>query len=220
VTVLRVGTWNVHGLRAGVGPVAEVVRGEGLDLLLVQESGPRRALRSLGDTVGMSVAPDPVVFPRRRVRNAVLVRPALGVRSHRAIRFAGGSWLAPRGALLARLDGLTAVSVHLGLSRAERGSHAAQLLSRLQDVPGPLVVGGDLNAHPDDPATVALAGRFRDVWTAGGQGDGLTMPASRPTARIDYLFATPDLRPSGARLAGGPGVSDHLLVVADLDLPG
>ena len=37
-TVLRVATWNVHGLRGGVDAVAEVVRDEAVDILLLQES--------------------------------------------------------------------------------------------------------------------------------------------------------------------------------------
>lgn len=216
---LRVGTWNVHGLRGGVEAVAEVVRREGIQILLVQESGPRRALRALGDALGMAVASDSTVWPRRRVRNAVLARPEMGLRSHRLVRFADGTWLAPRGALLAGLDGLTAVSVHLGLSSAERRSHASQLLAAL---PGDdaVLVGGDLNAHPDDPATILLAERCPDVWPIAGEGSGLTMPASAPTARIDYLLASPDLRPVRAWTAGDATASDHLLVVAELEVPG
>jgi endonuclease/exonuclease/phosphatase family metal-dependent hydrolase len=219
VTTVRVGTWNVHGLRAGVQAIADVVRREGIELLLVQESGSRRALRALGDALGMSKVSDPVVWPRRRVRNAVLARPGLGLRSQRFLRFEEGRWLVPRGAVLARFEGLTAVSVHLGLSRAERRSHAAQLLAALSDADGPSVIGGDLNALPDDPAATALSGRCPDVWPTAGEGAGLTMPAAHPTARIDYLFASPELRPVAARVSGGPGVSDHLLVVADLELP-
>jgi len=101
----RVATWNVHGLRGGVGAVAEVVRAEAVDLLLMQESGPRRRLRELGEALAWSVAADPPAFPRRRVQNAVLVRPALAdhVRS-RLIRFQVASPVHPRGVLLAELD--------------------------------------------------------------------------------------------------------------------
>jgi endonuclease/exonuclease/phosphatase family metal-dependent hydrolase len=44
------------------------------------------------------------------------------------------------------------------------------------------------------------------------------MPAHRPTARIDAIFAGPALRSLHARTAAHP-VSDHLMVVADLDVP-
>jgi endonuclease/exonuclease/phosphatase family metal-dependent hydrolase len=219
VRTLRVATWNVHGLRAGVEAVAVVLGAEQPDLLLVQESGSRRRLTALGAALGMTVASDPVVFPRRRVRNAVLVRRPLTVRSHRLLRFEGGSWLSPRGAMIARVDGFTAVSLHLGLARAERRQHVGQLLQALRAVDGPVVIGGDLNAHPDDPAAAAIAAVHPDVWSAVGAGDGHTMPSHRPTARIDALFAGPAVRPLRARTAGGT-VSDHLMVVAELDFEG
>jgi len=218
MTSLRVATWNVHGLREGVEAVAEAIRAERPDLLLVQESGPRRRLSALGEALGMTVATDPIVFPRRRVRNAVLVLPPLQLRSHRLMRFEGGPWLAPRGAMIAKVDGLTAVSLHFGLKRSERVDHVRQLLESLgQDDPR-VVAGGDLNAHPDDPAAVAIADAYPDVWAVVGEGPGLTMPAERPKARIDAIFAGAAVRPLRARTAALPEVSDHLMVVADLFL--
>lgn len=220
MTRIRLATWNVHGLRAGVEAVAARIHEEVPDLLLVQESGSRRDLRALAEATGLTVASDPVVFPRRRVRNAVLLRPALGLRSHRLIRFDGASWFAPRGALIAKLHGLTAVSLHLGLGSGERRRHAEQLLRTLGEMRGPTVVGGDLNAHPDDPATDALSSRYGDVWAAVGEGAGLTIPAAGPTARIDYLLVGPGVRALRAWTAGDGRLSDHLMVVADLELPG
>jgi vancomycin resistance protein VanJ len=185
---------------------------------LVQESGSRARLRALADATGLVSATDPIVFPRRRIRNAALVRPALGPRWHRLLRFGGASWFAPRGALIAGLEGLTVVSVHLGLARGERRRHAEQLLDALAALGHPVVLGGDLNAHPDDPATVALASAFPDVWSSAGSIDGATAPAAAPVARIDYLLASPGVRARRTWLAGGPGASDHLSVVADLRL--
>jgi endonuclease/exonuclease/phosphatase family metal-dependent hydrolase len=217
VTVIRAATWNVHGLRAGVDSVAQVIREQAVDVLLVQESGPRRRLRSLGTALGMEVAADPIAFPRRRVKDAILVRPPRPIRSHRQVRFRDGSLLSPRGAEIARLDGLTAVSVHLGLNWQERRRHAAQLLEELGNEPTSLVIGGDLNSHPWDPAPIALAEAYRDVWAAVGEGDGLTMPAAEPTARIDFLFAGPTVRPLRVWTVATTA-SDHLMVAADLEV--
>jgi endonuclease/exonuclease/phosphatase family metal-dependent hydrolase len=215
---VRVGTWNVHGLRAGVEAVAAAIHAERPDILVVQESGPRRRLSALGEALGMTVATDPIVFPRRRVRNAVLILPPLQLRSHRLMRFDGGPWLAPRGAMIAEVDGLAVVSLHLGLKRQERLAHVGQLLDALGSDPR-VVIGGDLNAHPDDPSTRALASRCPDMWAAAGDGPGLTMPAASPTARIDYLFASPEILPLRARISGDPALSDHLMMVADFELP-
>lgn len=218
---VRVGTWNVHGLRAGVDPIARAVQHEELDVLLIQESGPRWRLRDLGERLGWVVCADPRAFPRRRVKNAVLFRAGLvSVARSRLLRFEGAPFLQPRGALIAEVnEGWTVVSVHLGLQGPLRARHARALLDVVGGARGPLVIGGDLNAHPDDSATRALASRCPDVWAAAGDGPGLTMPAASPTARIDYLFASPAILPLRARTAGDPALSDHLMMVADLELP-
>lgn len=212
---IRVATWNVHGLRAGVEAVARVVRGERVDILMLQESGPRGRLRALGATLGMVVCLDPPAFPRRRIQNALLVRPPRQVRSHRLVRFDGGSLIHPRGALIARLDDVTAISVHLGLESAERARHVPQLLEIVRDVEQPVVVGGDLNVRPEDASPARIAASYPDVWTGVGEGGGSTYPSSDATARIDYLFAGPTIRSLRAWTVGGR-VSDHLMVVADL----
>ena len=217
-SVIRIATWNVHGLRGGVDAVAAVVRGEAVDVLLLQESGPRRRLRSLGAAIGMVVCGDPPSFPRRRIQNAVLVRPPRAVRSHGLARFHGGSVLHPRGALVAVLGDLVAVSVHLGMAGPERGRHVEELLELL-DAGRPIVVGGDLNALPEDTMPVVIARRYPDAWESARDGldDGSTFPSDGPVARIDYLFADPALRPLRAWTAGGT-VSDHLMVLADLQI--
>lgn len=213
--MLRVATWNVHGLRAGVGAVAAQVGAQDPDLLLVQECGPRRRLRALGASLGMTVAEDPPSFPRRRVKDAILVRPALGIRSHRLVRFRNGSVLYPRGAMVALCDHAPpALSVHLGLDAAERGRHVPQLLALVEDAEG-FVIGGDLNATPEASGPRAIAARATDCWQAVGEGNGDTFPAHAPTARIDYLFVGPAVQPLRAWTTGGTG-SDHLMVVADL----
>ena len=219
--MIRVATWNVHGLRGGVDAVAEALRGEAVDVLLLQESGPRRRLRALGADLGMVVCGDPLSFPRRRIQNAVLVRPPRAVRSHSLARFHGGSVLHPRGALVAVLGDLVAVSVHLGMAGPERGRHVEELLELLDGAGGPIVVGGDLNAHPEDTTPVVIARRYPDTWETArdGQEDGNTFPSDEPVARIDYLFAGPALRPLRAWTGGGT-VSDHLMVIADLELGG
>ena len=70
---MRVVTYNVRGFRDGRGRVASVVHALAPDVLLLQESGSRRALRRFADDVGMRVARDPWSPLRRRVKNAVLL---------------------------------------------------------------------------------------------------------------------------------------------------
>jgi endonuclease/exonuclease/phosphatase family metal-dependent hydrolase len=214
-TTLRIATWNVRGLRAGVEPVAAAVSAQRVDILLVQESGPRRRLRALGAVLGMSVLPDPPAFPRRRIKNAVLMRAA-EVARYELLRFSQSSLRYPRGASIAHLDdGLMTVSVHLGLSGPERGRHIKQLLSTTGSSTGRFVIGGDLNVIPGEPGPSAIATVATDCWAAVGEGAGFTFPADVPAARIDYLFAGPAVQPLRAWTAGGTA-SDHLMVVADV----
>ena len=215
--VLRVATWNVRGLRGGVEAVASAVDAEALDILLVQESGPRRRLRALGAALGMMVCADPWAFPRRRIKDAVLIRSAASVRYH-LIRFSNSSLLYPRGALIADIDdAFTATSIHLGVSGPERGRHIREFLSLDEAHPGRFVVGGDLNVLPEDPGPTAIRARATDCWEAAGEGDGFTFPSDAPRARIDYLFAGPAVRPLRAWTAGATA-SDHLMVVTDLEV--
>jgi endonuclease/exonuclease/phosphatase family metal-dependent hydrolase len=214
---VRVATWNVHGLRAGVDVVAAAIEAEAPDVLLLQESGPRRRLRALGAALDMGVAADPPSFPRRRVTNAILSGAGRTISSPRLVRFARDSILHPRGALIVTVDGTTFVSVHLGLAGPERGRHARELLTVLERWAGPVVVGGDLNARPEDGAPSTIADRFPDVWPSVGEGAGATFPSTAPTSRIDYVFAGPAVQALRAWTAGGEA-SDHLMVVADLTI--
>jgi endonuclease/exonuclease/phosphatase family metal-dependent hydrolase len=218
---LRVATWNVRGMRGGTRAVAAAVREQDADVLLLQESGSRRRLRELGERLGWIVCADPRAFPRRRVQNAVLLRTAIAasIRS-RLVRFRGGSFVYPRGVLEAEIDeSCTAMSVHLGLSGKERGRHTEELGARVEGSSGSILLGGDLNALPADPGPTRLSRLATDCWAAVGEGPGATFPSHTPTARIDYLFAGPAVRPLRAWTAGGT-VSDHLMVIADLRLDG
>jgi endonuclease/exonuclease/phosphatase family metal-dependent hydrolase len=216
---LRVATWNVHGMRAGVDEIARVIQAEQIDIVALQESGPRRHLRAVGETLGMLVCADPWAFPLRRIQNAVLVRRGLATTvSHRLHRFSGGSLLSPRGVLLADVDlRVSVLSVHLGLHRSERAHHVDQLLAMLDGSVGTFVVGGDLNALPGDPGPSSLTALASDCWEAAGEGSGATFASHAPTARIDYLFAGRAFRPLRTWTAGGTS-SDHLMVVAELAL--
>ena len=125
--------------------------------------------------------------------------------------------------MIVRFDAVTGVSVHLGLKSAERGRQVTQLLEILRGIHEPVVIGGDLNAHPEDPSPTRIAASYPDAWTHvdGGEGQdhGWTFPSDSPTARIDFLLMSPALEPLRAWTVGGTA-SDHLMVVADLSIGG
>jgi endonuclease/exonuclease/phosphatase family metal-dependent hydrolase len=223
---LRVVTYNVRGFRDGLERVADVVSRFEPDVVLLNETGGRVALRRFARAVGMELAADPWSPLRRRVKDAVLVRPPWRIEASRQHRFPTASWLYPRGALIAeaRRGGarLFAVAVHLSLHPGERRRHAEELAELVRGLRAPAVVGGDLNEKPDGRAVAFLGERFSDAWLLGGDVDGETFPAEVPTARIDYLFVTEGIRVERAVVAAGPearAASDHRPLVAVLTLP-
>jgi endonuclease/exonuclease/phosphatase family metal-dependent hydrolase len=225
----RVVVYNLKGFRLGRGPVTQVLRELAPDLVLVQESGPRRRLRRLARDLGMTAAADPWSPFRRRVKSAVLTGPSLGVRASRLVRFPGSERLHPRGVLVAELASpagrLWAASGHLGLVPAERAAHAERVADLLVSLEGPVVFGADLNELPDATAAARIARVIADAWTrTGARRDDVvdaTFPADGPTHRIDYLFVSDDVRVASVRVAVEAGMaSDHLPVVADVAIEG
>lgn len=220
--------YNVRGFRDGADRVRAVVEAEGPDVLLLNETGGRRALARFARSLGMDVAADPWSPLHRRVKDAVLVRPPWRVVSHRLHRFPRSARFYPRGALIAQLgrtgERIWAASVHLGLHPGERRRHAEELVGIARSLRGPVVFGGDLNETPEGRAARHLAERFWDAWVAARDEEaaaGLTFPAREPSARIDYVFVSDAVRVERAAVPDGERVrvaSDHRPVVADLRL--
>jgi hypothetical protein len=101
---VRVVVYNVRGFRDGSERVLRLVGHFRPDVLLLNETGGRWRLRRFAKALGMDLAADPWSPFRRRVKDAVLVRPPWRIVGHRQHRFEGGPWLYPRGALVAELE--------------------------------------------------------------------------------------------------------------------
>ncbi|UCC92786.1 MAG: endonuclease/exonuclease/phosphatase family protein, partial [Thermoplasmata archaeon] len=111
--------------------------------------------------------------------------------------------------------GVTFILAHLSLMGRSRRHQVADLARFAQDVEGPLVIMGDLNALPDSPELQVLvteAGLTR-VPTGG------TYPSWRPTKALDHIFVSQDVKVVSSSV---PDVklSDHLPVMMDLDVDG
>ncbi|MGH2635249.1 MAG: endonuclease/exonuclease/phosphatase family protein [Actinomycetota bacterium] len=218
-------TYNLRGLRHGVDRVAEAIGGQSPDVLLVQESGPRRAFRRLAERLGMRGTSDPWSPFRRRIQNAILIRPPLAIESSRLHRLSRSELWYPRGALVARVVGpglsIWCVSVHLGMRPRDRRRHGVELERLCGALGSPVVMGGDLNEGPDGAAASRI-GRFMvDAWTTAGSGIGETIYSWDRKLRIDYVFVSTGIETDACRVPSEPGVvaaSDHLPVVADVCL--
>jgi endonuclease/exonuclease/phosphatase family metal-dependent hydrolase len=222
---IRVATYNVQSFRGSVDAVADIVAAEEPDLLFVQECGPKRRVRALARSLEMEV--ESSNRPFGRVRNAVLWRPPWRGFGVDVGTFTREGRTSPRGFVAVRLQRmgmpLTAVSAHLGLSPQERERHVKELSDWLAGVDGGVAVGLDLNEGPESPAAKWLGDRLFDAFAHAGRGPGDTFPARIPTARIDYLLVSGDIRPLRAWVSTASEVvtvSDHRPVFADLELEG
>lgn len=78
----------------------------------------------------------------------------------------------------------------------------------------PCLIGGDFNSPAGDRTFQTLEKHFDDAFATAGSGWGNTFRNDWPLLRIDQIWATSELRPTGAR-AIETKHSDHRLVVAD-----
>jgi endonuclease/exonuclease/phosphatase family metal-dependent hydrolase len=214
----------VRSFRRGVDAAAKAFSGgDALDLLFVQECGPRPVLARFADELGMSFASSHRRFGR--VRNAVLYRPPWRAAHAETSELSRKSGSPARGYVAAHLRTESAevvgVSAHLGLRPREREAHARELTDALLGAPAPILLGVDLNEGPEGPAARWLAGRLFDAHAAKRNGPGPTYPAPEPTARIDFLFASEGLEIRSAAVLSRARIgnaSDHLPVVAEFEL--
>lgn len=125
---------------------------------------------------------------------------------------------------------LSVVSTHMSLDQAERVRHLAAVRAAVESfTSGDYVIAGDLNEKPDGPVWRSLAGdgpaALQDGWDVAPAGGELTFSARSPRRRIDGVFATSGVRVLSCGvlqderlLAEYPRASDHLPVVADLEV--
>lgn len=225
---MRVGTYNVRGLKDSVPALVRVITAMRADVLCVQEAPRflywRGRRQALAEAAGMRVAAggrlggvSVYVGPRARVLHA----------EHHVLKIFLG--LEIRGVAIAvvELEGvrLAVASIHLDLSAAARFHHAVEALGRLEKVAARFgavpVVCGDVNEQSDAPTWRYLAGRLSDAYAWAPQGDGMTFTAREPRKRIDGVFTGAGVRVVGC---GGVGAArddlisatDHLPVVAEL----
>jgi endonuclease/exonuclease/phosphatase family metal-dependent hydrolase len=116
-------------------------------------------------------------------------------------------------------------TTHLDLNAAHRKAEVVELQQWIAGIaaqhPGAgVVVTGDFNARPDDPAYTTMLAEYGDVWQIVGAGAGYTFPSIKPTSRIDYVFLGTQAPAANitAVAANIPAVtwSDHRPLVAQI----
>jgi len=115
--------------------------------------------------------------------------------------------------LRATTGGVTFFVAHLSLMGRSRRHQVADLATFVDDVDGPVVVMGDLNALPDSPELEVLV-------TKGGLTRvplGKTYPSWNPTKGLDHFFVSSHIH---VKEASVPAIqlSDHLPIMMEFQL--
>ena len=241
---LTVMSYNIHHGRGeddvlDLGRIAAVIRAEDVEVVALQEVdnhfGARSEFRDqaqeLARSLGMhfnyaaNLDVDPLEpgAPRRQYGAAILSEFPI-LESENLLLPRSSTRNEQRGLLEALINvrgvPFRVYNTHLQHnSSLDRTLQVQAIVEEVEEERGPHALLGDLNARPGAPELAPLFPRFNDAWTLGGEGEGFTLSASNPYARIDYVLVSPDIGVEGARVPPTLA-SDHLPVVAELSLPG
>ncbi len=144
--------------------------------------------------------------------NAILVRRGLKIEDTRHFDLPG---LEPRGAVMARIEGLTVVGTHLGLLRSWRRRQMQQIVQHLGKAAPGALIAGDFNEWSDRSGYEPWARDFTLITP------GPSFHAARPVAALDGIAHGPRIRVAEAGVHHGTHTrvaSDHLPIWARLTL--
>lgn len=219
-------SYNVRSLRDDGAAVAAVIRSCRPDVVCIQEAP--RFLRWRSRCAGLARESGLVVVTGGRPAGAMLLLTRMGVRvvSARDVLLSKRRRLHQRGLAVAVLEvggvRLAVASMHLDLDAAERVRHVPEVLGHLTTLDAPVVLAGDVNEQPGEPAWAALSARLHDAYAVAPTGPGATYSARAPHKRIDGVFVDPRLSVLSCEVPQVPGVqvaSDHLPVLAVISVP-
>jgi endonuclease/exonuclease/phosphatase family metal-dependent hydrolase len=235
-TTLKVVTFNIKsahfGGRSRLAEIADELRSVDPDVVLLQEvdnyaavsdgRGDQPALLGSALDYSWSFGLN-VRFPReRQYGTAILSR--YPIKEQRNVLLPNRPGMQQRGLLgvSVSVHGIPVdiYNTHLQhTSRAMRQDQVNAVVRLLAADPLPKIVGGDFNDTPASPVLQTMYSALSDTWSAVGQGEGHTVPASAPKARIDYLLygqgasAGTTITPLSSEVLGA-GSSDHRAVLA------
>jgi vancomycin resistance protein VanJ len=228
-----VATWNVEsGALAGLDAVA-VLFAHPVDIVVLQELTPAVAEAIAADTVLTARWPHRALFPTPGVAGIGLlsafpirdpVYQTHPVRLEARVALDDGD-LVVLGAhpFPARIGLLLGVPV--GLDPAERNADLELLRSRVVELDAQgerVLLIGDFNTAPTEPAFALLTGGLHDAHANVGEGPGWTWRPRRLAflgiglLRIDLVLSTSGLQPLGTSV-DCPRTGDHCLLEATLE---
>jgi len=225
-TDLRVLSYNVRSLRDDAQAVSTVIRACEPDVVCVQEAP--RFLRWRSKCAGLARESGLVVVTGGRSAAAMLLLASLRVRviDTHDVLLSHKRGLHQRGIALATLElcgtRFCLGSIHLDLKASERLRHVEEIVQRTSTCAAPVIVAGDINEQPHEPAWRALDAYYPDAYPQAPDGGEHTYSAVDPVRRIDGIFVDRSVAVVSCGVPDVPGVeraSDHCPVLAVVRLP-
>jgi endonuclease/exonuclease/phosphatase family metal-dependent hydrolase len=226
---VRVLSYNIRSQRDDREALVRVVRACAPDLVCVQESP--RYWRPEGQASWLARRTGTVVLSGGgRTAAGPLLLGGLGVRllrradrllpKHRGLHARGFATAELR---IGRAVPFALTSCHLSVEPAERLGQFRLLPEQSLGLPHS-VIGGDFNAHPEDPDWRELAECYQDGWATAPWGGEYTSRPGDPFQRLDAVFASPGIEVLACGVPALPradllAATDHLPVLAVLRLP-
>jgi endonuclease/exonuclease/phosphatase (EEP) superfamily protein YafD len=212
-------TYNINGLNRDVEAIATAIEAHAPDVVALHEVNT-----SMGKALEAQLLDR---YPYRQRERGIGLYSRFPIKDYHAFQLGNsqGLW-AQQCALL--MDGreLTLLNVHprspagqpRDIAAAAHAADVRDLLARVDEIDGPLLVVGDLNLSDQHAAYAKLTRHLGDSHREAGWGMGFTF---RPFAvgpalwRIDYVLHSPDLVALDAELSEFGG-SDHRPLIVTL----
>lgn len=230
---LRAMTYNIHhgagvDKKVDINRIGLVIREQDCDVVCLQEVD-RNMPRSesldmpalLAEITGMTATFAPSLkVEGGEYGNCTLTRWPVDSYRNYELPFAPGK--EPRVCLSVtfRIEGrpITVLNTHFGLTASERNEQAAEiLLFECEDAP--MILAGDLNEMPPEPAVQSLLTRFKNATVADAPEKTYSFSANKPDRQIDYVLVSDEVDVLSSRVISTPVTavaSDHLPWVVDL----
>ena len=225
---MRLLSYNVRSLRDDEMAVTAVIRACQPDVVCIQEAPRffrwRTKCAELARKSGLFV----VTGGRTAGAMLLLARIGVDVDAKHDVLLSKVPKLHQRGLAVGglRVEGarVAVASMHLDLDAGERRKHVDEVFRHMDRLStgAPIILAGDVNETPGEPAWQALTARLTDAYAAAPTGEEFTFSARNPNRRIDGIFVDPAITVLSCGVPDVPGAeqaSDHRPLLAELRLP-
>jgi endonuclease/exonuclease/phosphatase family metal-dependent hydrolase len=232
---LRIATWNLQSCQRGIPGIIAQIRALSADVIALQEvdrkttrSGRVDQAQRIASATGYEHFQFYKATPWDVGEYGLAIISRFPILDARTVRLPSLAGIEPRvmgTAQIASPSGTLSVNVtHLSHRRSEsalRLCQIARIHQALSEDPHPKVLAGDFNDTPGSATHREVKRNLIDLFDAAGTGPAGTFPLPRPipaALRIDYVFASREIRPTHASVVR-TRASDHYVLTAEVQCP-